>query len=166
MVAFPLLLRATQPALAVVAAHGLTDLDSADWVPVYAAWCLVPDMLVTPAFVASSIVHFESDIGRAGSLGLHCAVGVLWLLCGQQIAFEAILLYLAAVHVPLHYWRCLLRGRVRGVAIAATATVAFLALSDQIGGVFSFEDMFQRIASAHITHEVLLEYRYQLNQTN
>ena len=166
MVAFHLLLPGTQPALAVVAAHGMTDLDSADWVPVYMAWCLVPDVLVTPAFVASSIVHFESDLGRFGSLLLHCAVGVLWLLRGQQIAFEAILFYLTVVHVPLHYRRCLLRGRVRGLGVAATATVAFVSLSDQIGGVFSFEDVFQRIASAHIIHEVVLEYRRTLNQNN
>lgn len=165
MVAFPLLLRGTQPALAVVAAHGMTDLDSADWVPVYAAWCLVPDVLVTPAFVASSIVHFESDIGRPASLVFHCGLGVLGLLLGQQIAFEAVLFYLTAVHVPLHYRRCLLRGRVGGVGVAAIATVAFLFFSDQIGGVFSFEDVFQRIASAHITHEVVLEYQHTLNQT-
>jgi len=162
MVAYTLALRATQPLIAVIAAHGLTDLDSFACVLPYAAWCLVPNVLVTPAFVASSIFHFADDVGRKGSALLHGAVGFLCLLCGKQLAFEAMMLYLAVVHVPMHYGRCLRRGRVRGVGFAAAVTIVLVAFSRQVGDSFLFGNWLQRIAAAHIVHEAVLEHRCPL----
>lgn len=162
MVAYTLALHGTQSALAVVAAHGLTDLDSFGWLPVYALWYFVPNALVTPGFVASSMVHFSYDIGRMGSLALHAAVGALCLVRGPDLAFEAMLIYLAAVHVPLHYRRCLLRGRIFGVCLAVVVTVMLLLLSKQMNSVFFFGNWLQRIAAAHIVHEFILDTRYPM----
>jgi hypothetical protein len=97
----------THCALALVQAHGLTDLRSPARVLPYAlAACPLPGGLVTAAFFAASVAHFALDVGACGSVVVHalaCAVHAR----NKTLAFEAMLLYLACFHVPLHYARVL-----------------------------------------------------------
>jgi hypothetical protein len=157
MVLYPITLQGMQPLFAMVAAHGLTDLDSVDWILPYALWCFVPNTLVTPGFVASSILHFSFDVGRVGTLLVHLAAGVAWLTLGQHVAFRCMLLYLGCVHVPLHYKRCLKRNRILGVRLALVATVIMTACSGCIGHTLFFNNWMQRFAAAHIAHEFALQ---------
>lgn len=160
MVLFSIPLHGTQPVLAVVAAHGITDLDSIDWVPPYVICSLVAAPLVTPVFLTASVGHFAEDVGIGVSAVIHAAVGVVCLLFGPELAFTIMLAYIAIVHVPIHYAKCLLRGRVRAVIFGVAATVAAVAFSSSIGPVFCFNDCMQRVATAHIFHEMMLTRKW------
>ena len=118
-----------RPLVAVVGAHGATDLATRHWPPIYAACCFapLPPTAVTVLFGLSSLVHFsEDDGGPAGSLALHALAGFAWAVFGAQRGLELMLAYLSCVHVPAHYARCLRRRRRGALAVAALATAAAL----------------------------------------
>ena len=158
---YPLILRHAKPLVAAVGAHGITDLDSFDWVPHYAFWGLVPlpGLVLTAVFIASSIMHFAHELGDYGSLALHGYVGIVALQRGRHAAFNAMIDYLAFVHVPLHYARCWRNGRKPGLLLAGVATLMGAAASPRmIADPFVFGHRMQRVVIAHISHEYVLEH--------
>ena len=68
-----------KPALAVVAAHGMTDLHNLEWVPQYAMWMLMPmpSVAVTTTFCAASVVHFSDDSGPWPAALVHGAAALI-----------------------------------------------------------------------------------------
>lgn len=156
MVAFAFHADHLRGAIAVIGTHGLTDLDSKRFVAPYAI-CLgapVPSEVLTPLFCAASIAHFSEDSSFAGSVLLHLAVLVIGLCCGQQVAFEAMCTYLACVHVPAHYVRCVARRRGRGVVLALCATAMAILQCNQLECTpLVLEDWMQRIVIAHVVTE-------------
>ena len=110
-------LRVAPLPLAVVSAHGVTDFDVPGFWVEYMACLLapLPDAVVTLLFVLGSVLHFADDLGPHGSGALHAALVVVGVGFGLQAAFDAMVGYLALVHVPAHYARCAARGRFRAL---------------------------------------------------
>ena len=147
-------IRHIRPVVAVVAAHGATDLDSWRWPPWYTLFCFapLPPCAVTALFVASSLVHFAEDVGADGSLALHSLAGFLWLSVSAQRGIEFMMAYLVLVHTPAHYARCWRRRRWRALAIAAAATAAAVLGSHGMDAVF-LTHAAQRVVTAHVWTE-------------
>lgn len=147
-----------RPFVAVVAAHGLTDLDSHEWVAPYIVWGLAPlhGTLLTTLFCAASTVHFAEDYGPRTSGVVHAAAAAIAATCGLDVAFQAMIVYLALVHTPAHYARCYRRGRTRGLALAAIGTAAALAAMPLVPDTLVVDHWVQRIVIAHICHEYKL----------
>ena len=150
-------------ALAVVAAHGATDFNEVscfwDYALVSGAMSFSPEWLTMTVFLSASIVHFENDLGKRGSLVLHCGVACVGALFGPSVAFASMTMYIAVVHVPLHYIRCFRRRRFRGLFAAASAT-AILLLKPEVlvkEGSFAVTQTVQKIVIAHVVHELKLQ---------
>ena len=144
-----------RPLVAVVAAHGATDLATRRWPPAYALCCLapLPPPVVTGLFVAGSLVHFAEDVGPDGTIALHSLAGMATLLGGAQRGLEFMLAYLACVHTPAHYARCWRRRRWRALACAGLATLLALAASLRVRGVV-VGHIVQRLVLAHVVCEL------------
>ena len=95
-----------------------------------------------------------------GSALVHAAVAAIGASCGKDAAFEAMLCYLLAVHVPLHYRRCARRGRRVGLALAALATAAALVARARIPEPVIVGHWLQRVVIAHIAHETALANQF------
>lgn len=145
-----------KPALAVVAAHGMTDLNTLDWVPHYAMWSLLPmpSCMVTGVFCASSVVHFAEDGGRWLSLLVHASAALVGLRSGRDAAFKVMLAYLLLWHTPKHYRRHWKEGRRRGLVIAGAASAVALLCCRRLPDRLPFTNWLQRIVIAHISHEL------------
>ena len=156
MTNFQLEVASWKPALAVVAAHGMTDLHEWDWVPHYMLWTLLPlpSFMVTGLFCASSVAHFAEDGGPLVSLAAHASVALIGLRRGADVAFKAMLSYLLLWHTPRHYLRHWRKGRKRGVYVAALATAVGLLYCRRLPNRLPFGDLMQRIVIAHISHEL------------
>ena len=143
-----------RPLVAVVAAHGATDLATRRWPPAYVLCCFVPlpPLAVTGLFVAGSLVHFAEDVGPDGSLALHSLAGLAALLGGAQRGLEFMLAYLACVHTPAHYARCWRRKRWRALGCAGLATLGALAASRCVQSVVVGHAV-QRLVFAHVICE-------------
>ncbi len=145
---------ATRCALALVQAHGLTDLRSPQRVLPYAlaVWPPLPGIAVTGAFFAASIVHIARDAGIVGSIALHAAIAALYWQCGQEAAFYAMLAHLACVHAPLHY-AAVLREATRAshasVGLALALTPVFAHMMQRAPHV-TVSHTAQRIVLAHV----------------
>lgn len=155
-----------RPLVALVGAHGATDLATRHWPPVYAACCLtpLPPKAVTTLFVAASIVHFAEDGGPDGSIALHSLVGFVWLAYGSQRGLEFMLAYLACVHTPAHYLRCWRRKRWRALGCAAVTTMAALAASRCVQSVVVGHAV-QRLVFAHVICEYCVTDRITAART-
>lgn len=145
-------------AVAIVSAHGLTDLDSLRWVVPYAVFSALPlpGHVVTALFCGMSVLHFSEDVSPDASFALHAAIAAVGLAFGKQAAFRAMLVYLTLVHVPLHYTRCLKRKRHTALRIAAVGTVAALWLARRTPHTLPLTHPIQRIVIAHIAHELAI----------
>jgi len=147
-----------RPALAVVAAHGATDLDRLDCLAHYAAWLLLPcpGEFITALFLASSTLHFAEDVGLWGSILVMATTGVLHFCGNTERAFQFMFAYLLVVHTPMHYARCIDEGCVRGLFVAAIATLCMLSYPRRLLGerFFVMGHGVQRIVLAHIAHEM------------
>ena len=143
-----------RPLIAVVAAHGATDLATRRWPLAYVLCCFVPlpPVAVTGLFVVASLVHFAEDVGPKGSLALHSLAGLATLLGGAQRGLEFMLAYLACVHTPSHYARCWRRERWRALACAGGATLAALAAGRHVQSVVVGHTV-QRLVFAHVVCE-------------
>ena len=126
---------ATRCALALVQAHGLTDLRSLWRVGPYALvlWPPLPGAAVTGAFLVASLVHLAQDVGIAGTLLVHAIAFGVYAFHSKLLAFELMLGHLACVHVPRHYARVL--EEARAAWAPARASVA-LALAVTLAGVW------------------------------
>ena len=147
-----------RPLVALVGAHGATDLATGHWPPIYAACCLapLPPKAVTALFVAASLVHFAEDGGPDGSLAIHSLAGFAWLWLGAQRALELMLAYLALVHTPAHYARCWRRRRRGALALAAVATAVAGVATRRMGAV-CVSHAVQRLVVAHVVCEWYVE---------
>ena len=147
-----------KPALAVVAAHGVTDLNTFEWVPHYAMWMLLPmpSVAVTAAFCAASIVHFAEDSGPWPAVIVHATAAVIGARRGGDAAFKAMLAYLLVWHVPHHYRRHVRERRWRGLALAGLATLTTLLARHRLPDRLPLCDALQRIVLAHISCEMSL----------
>ena len=158
MTGFSLDVAGWKPAVAVVAAHGITDLNTMEWVPHYAVWSLLPmpSCMVTGVFCASSMVHFCEDGGAFVSIMVHLSVAMVALKKGSDAAFKAMLVYLLVWHTPKHYTRHLRKGRKRGVLVAFLATLSGILMCHKLPSRLVLTDWLQRIVIAHISHELSL----------
>ncbi len=149
-----------KPALAIVGAHGLTDLNSFECLPHYAFWALLPlpPCVITTLFCGFSVIHFSEDAGPLSSVLVHTLVTMIGSRQGADAAFKTMLLYLVLFHTPQHYRRHIHEKRYRGLKIAAVATVAALAGCRRFPNRFPLTDLMQRIVIAHITHEKSLRH--------
>ena len=154
MCAYDFHVGALRPIVAVVGAHGATDLATRRWPPVYAVCCFVPmpPKAVTALFVAASLFHFAEDGGPDGSIAIHSLAGFVWLAVGAQRALELVLAYLACVHTPAHYARCWRRRRWGALVAAALATVAALCTTRRVQ-VVRVGHALQRLVVAHVWTE-------------
>ena len=146
-----------RPLLAFVGGHGITDLTTRHWPPIYAVCCLtpLPPRAVTGLFVLASLVHFSEDAGPDGSIALHSLAGVAWLALGAQRGLELMLAYLSLVHVPAHYVRCYRRRRWAALALAAMATLMTAAVTRPLSAV-CVNHAAQRLVVAHVACEWVL----------
>lgn len=155
-------------AIALVAAHGLTDLNDGRFLPFYALVALLPERHVMTAFLLASWWHFADDWG--GSLLLSACflagLGLVLAHLGKFSALDYMLIYLVVVHVPEHYARQVQYGRWRGIAAAAAGTVLLLAftLVGLAKGVlhrstFTISTAMQRVIVAHVCTEALVAYQ-------
>lgn len=140
-----------RPLVAIVGAHGATDLATSQWPQIYTLCCFapLPSPVVTGLFVASSIVHFAEDMGPNGSLTLHSIAGFLWLALGAQRGLEFMLAYLSCVHTPAHYIRCLRRRRWTALVVAAVFTMVALGVVQNVN-VAPIGHATQRLVIAHV----------------
>ena len=150
---FPLRNAFEATALAVVAAHGSTDVTVPGFGWSYAgALLLLPDAAATPLFLLASALHFAFDFGLVASLALHwLALGVAQLRSAEH-GLQIMFLYLLLAHVPLHYRRCLRDERHAGLAFAAVATLAAAGVSTQLRE-FELSHWKQKIVIAHVVNE-------------
>ena len=144
-----------KPLLAVIATHGLTDLDSRAWIGHYLLLAVVPlpSPVVTATFCAASVSHFADDLGLRGSLALHAGVTAVGISYGVQAAFRIMITYLAIIHVPMHFARCVLNGRVRGAKAVGMLSIIAAGLGTQLGEWVPLTDNMQRTVIAHIMTE-------------
>jgi hypothetical protein len=147
-----------KPALAVVAAHGMTDMHTWEWVPHYATWMLLPmpSCIVTGVFCAASFIHFADDGGPWISALAHATVAAVGVYRGTDAAFKTMLAYLCFWHTPVHYRRHWKEGRKRGVWIAGASTLLALLLCRRLPNRVPFGNLLQRVVLAHIAHEISL----------
>lgn len=143
-----------RPLVALVGAHGATDLATRHWPPVYAVCCLapLPPKVVTSLFVAASVLHFAEDGGPDGSIAIHSLAGFAWLLLGAQRALELMIAYLSLVHTPAHYARCWRRRRWCALVLAAIATLVAGAVVWPLRTV-CVNHAVQRLVIAHVVCE-------------
>ena len=144
--------------LALIVAHGVTDFDQPTFPVHYLTWWLLPlpDVAVTAAFAAASIVHFADDLGDTGSLLFHFALLAVGLTRGAQVAFRIVITYLAYFHVPMHYGRAARRGRKRALAAAALSTLALWRVLDTFvhPPTLVLDHLAQRSVIAHVVCEM------------
>lgn len=145
-----------KPLLAVIASHGLTDLDTTTWVPTYGLLILLPlpSPVVTGLFCGSSVLHFAEDLGAMGSMLLHTGVAVVGWHMGMQAAFKTMIGYLSFCHVPMHFWRCYCRGRHKSAFATASVTLVATMFSHTMREWAPLTDTMQRIVVAHIVTEM------------
>ena len=147
-------------ALAIVAAHGVTDLDNCWWIVVYPFCLALPDSLTTPIFFILSILHFYDDLGVFGSIVLHSLIILSVVLKRQNMGFKSVVFFIVFVHVPLHYARCIHNHRYAALAIAAISTYVSVVISQtRKVDIFLFTESIQKVVCAHVIVESLLKHR-------
>lgn len=121
----PPLLNWERSALAVVGLHGCTDVVvHKRLVPLYLT-ATFPWPATTACFFACSVMHFAEDVGRKASVAAHVALSVLAFM-NYTLAVRIALIYIAFIHVPLHYARCVRHGMhvsVFGVLVVLTSII-------------------------------------------
>ena len=147
----------SRPILALIVAHGATDFDQPTFPAHYLTWWLLPlpDVVVTAAFAAASVVHFADDLGDEASVLFHILLLLLYLMRGEADALRAVLAYLAYVHVPMHYGRCVERRRWGAIATAAVFTLGvWYALDSLQTPTLVLDHLAQRSVIAHVVCEM------------
>ena len=143
-------LRVNPSALALIAAHGVSDVQKPiPHLATYAlALCPVPG--TSAAFGVSSIVHFAKDIGIVGSVLLHTVLCVIATV-NLRLACGVLQVYMCVLHIPAMLLALALRAEWTAIASIAVATAAALAVRSRIapGGVFVLGEIMQRIVVVH-----------------
>lgn len=149
---FPLRSRWEAAALALVAAHGATDVDVDGFYVPYLVVLLLPAATVTPLFCVCSLLHFAADVGLLPSAALHCVAFAVAGIRSHAHGMQLIFSYLLFVHTPLHYQRCFAARRVWGLLGAAFATGVAFAEATR-ARAFSLTLFKQRVVIAHVLNE-------------
>lgn len=153
----------TKPLIAIISCHGLTDLDSKQFVLPYATVLSVPlpSAAITALFCAASLYHFSEDVGIRGSIYLHLSALFIGVAFGVQAAFLVMIAYMGLVHTPFHYLRCSLNSRATAAKAAFFIGIlaAILATTLDNHTTIELSDFHQRIATAHIWCEYVLKRR-------
>ncbi len=142
----------SRPLLALVVPHGLTDLSKPGVLGRYACWLALPlpSVAITLLFCLASWYHLGSDLGGlGGSLFVHALVHEVHRLLGPDAAFNAFLVYFAALHTPLHYLSEYLHGNGLLVGLCLVASAALLCVMRQ-WYAFVLTDAMQRLVVAHV----------------
>ena len=155
MVAYSLDVTAYKLPLAVVAAHGLSDLTSWHTLVVYPLAALLPSFAVTPVFCALSVLHFSDDAGLFASLALHALLAAASRLRGRDRAFMLVAGYSFLVHVPCHLRRLWKSRRRAACALVVGGGAMSAALRRRLPDVLVFSDALQRIVVAHVLVELI-----------
>jgi hypothetical protein len=146
--------------LAVAAAHGAVDLarPPAHWTVYILALLPVPSRVCTVAFGVASVVHFGADVSLPGSIVLHAAFAAASFLRDGAIAFDVVLDYMVAIHIPLLVARLALGMKLKALAILALSTLVAIkhigALMDD--STFVLTDKHQLVVVAHVLLTVFL----------
>ena len=154
MVAFELDVSDFRREIAIVAAHGFSDIDSLVWVPVYALLLLVPlpSRMVTCVFCLASAFHFSEDVGAWGSAAVHCAAFAITKAKGKNSGFKFMSMYLFYVHTPLHVMRLVKKSRRLGCG--ALLLACFLGyMHPSPPEKLALSDTLQKLVIAHILVE-------------
>ena len=143
-------LKVNPSALAVIAAHGVSDVQKPiPHLATYAlALCPIPG--TSAAFGVSSVVHFAKDIGIVGSVILHavlCATASVNL----RLACVILQVYMCVLHIPAMLMALALRAEWTAVASIAVSTAAAWIVRAKLapGGVFVLGEIMQRIVIVH-----------------
>ena len=147
-------------AVALVAAHGMTDLDSPHaWIPAYlVAWTPMQSRAISMVFALASMEHFATDVGYLGSILLHTCVGAVTVALGTQAGLTAMGVYLVGVHVPSHYARCAARGRLNALRIVTVSSAVAVGLSAAIPRRLTLTDGMQRTVIGHVLTEAQIAH--------
>ena len=140
---------------ALIASHGFTDLDSRLFVPIYSMMHVLPlpPKLVFALFLASSVVHFEQDVGLVGSLLLHATATCVRFARGPSDGFAFMMAYSFAIHIPMHATRMLYSERYFGLACLLVFGCAFSMGKGRVPSHFCLTERMQRIVISHILVE-------------
>jgi len=116
-------------AVCVIGAHGLSDLALEGFQFEIYAFCFLlfdttPDNVLAHCFACASVVHFSEDVGVLSSIALHVALLASAAKRGRNFAFDLVLLYMLAIHVPLHVFRLVDEGRLVGLALMVLGMAA------------------------------------------
>lgn len=143
-------LKVNPSALAVIAAHGVSDIQKPiPHLATYAlALCPIPG--TSAAFGVSSVVHFAKDIGIVGSVLLHAALCVIATV-NLRLACVVLQLYMCILHIPAIVIALALKAEWTAMAsITAATAVAWVARSKIApGGVFVLGEIMQRVVIVH-----------------
>lgn len=152
----------THPLLiGLVAAHGLTDLRHPEsLLPYFVCLVPLPGLVVTLAFVVTSLVHFSLDIGLEDSLRLHVSWVVVGASLGIDAAADVALAFMALVHLPLHLLRVWREGTLasRACVVAAVVGGAMVAawLASWSPPRLTLSDLHQKVVVAHVLAAMLM----------
>ena len=134
--------------LGVIAMHGLTDARDPRLLWPYALLgAPLPGALVTAAFFLASVGHFAADMRVQWSLLLHALLAATARVSGSGAAFELLVAYIAAVHLPQHFASVLSEK-----SFAASATSALALASGVAAGRLLDRHAQQNTLSITITH--------------
>lgn len=110
---------------AVAAAHGAVDFARPKEQLAFYMLALVPlpGWVCTVGFGLSSVVHFAGDLSMPGSLALHAGLAMVSFLRGPKIAFDFVVRYMTAVHIPLLVVRLALQARWEALTVLGYGTL-------------------------------------------
>ena len=115
----------------------------------------LPGAVCSALFIVCSVGHFARDVGLRGSVVLH-ALLCAWARIDVAAAFDAALVYLCFVHVPLLVMGLLARARTAELAVWAASTVVAVwvkaRLVDQAQN-FTVTHAVQKLIACHILIE-------------
>ena len=152
MVEFHIPTKCPDLAIALVAAHGATDIVRGRKLLSYALVALpLPGWIVTCCFASASLAHFAVDVGVPASFALHLGLGCLYATARQGVAFMLLLVYMTLVHVPAHYARVFRdEEHAEGAILFSMQLTAMLAYMAPWGDTYVIDHFAQKIAIAHI----------------
>ena len=151
MVEFALPIKCPNWLLAVVAAHGSTDIVLGPRLICYVFVLLpLPDWMVTCGFAIASLKHFAHDVGMNFAVVLHLVLVVLYARARTQLATSVLLGFMVLVHLPRHFARVLTEDYAfEAMAFCAlfTATLDYMKLWKES---FLLSHVAQRLVISHV----------------
>lgn len=139
-----------------VVPHGVTDLWMPDVLKTTAIYTLCFGLsfickkkCLKPLFLLTSVIHFSEDCNFALAALFVCLLGSFHLNGRDSVAFALLSLYMATVHLPLHFFRVAPLLNTTFVPIYTTASALCLRLRHHMD-YFSRSDGAVRILVAAV----------------